>query len=316
MGIQKIRNGDNMNNTVAVVVTYNRMALLKENINALLSQTRACDVMIIDNASTDSTCDMVRGIEDDRIIYLNTGENLGGVGGFAYGVMEALKKTYKYIWIMDDDSIPDKKALESLENKAEALKNKFSFMSSLVYWTDGELFPMNMPAINYSNYRDAAPEIIRSHLLMPIKTGSFVGCFINTCIARKVGIPIADFFIYGDDIEYTTRLSSKLSAYLDLGSSIIHKAPSNKGADIVEATEDRIDRFFYQSRNGTYMARKKGMKRMIERTSWLIKKSGKIILASSNKKLKRLRVLYKGYFTGLFYNPEIEFVNEDNTNEG
>ena len=44
-----------MNSTIAVIVTYNRLELLKEGIQALLGQSSACDILIVDNASTDDT---------------------------------------------------------------------------------------------------------------------------------------------------------------------------------------------------------------------------------------------------------------------
>ena len=46
-----------MKKVAAVVVTYNRKALLLENIESLLSQTKkdVLDIYVIDNASTDGT---------------------------------------------------------------------------------------------------------------------------------------------------------------------------------------------------------------------------------------------------------------------
>ena len=108
--------------TVAVIVTYNRKDLLKESIEALCRQTRPSDIMVVDNASTDGTEEMVREImasmsehsEHGKIIYHNMGENLGGAGGFSFGVKQAYNDGYKYIWLMDDDCIVKKDSLEEL----------------------------------------------------------------------------------------------------------------------------------------------------------------------------------------------------------
>lgn len=44
--------------TAVLVVTYNRVNLLKENIEALLNQTRNdLDIYIVDNASSDGTAE-------------------------------------------------------------------------------------------------------------------------------------------------------------------------------------------------------------------------------------------------------------------
>ena len=58
---------------------------------------------------------------------------------------------YLYAWIMDDDSIPEKEALQSLVDKGQALDSEFSYLASLVYWTDGKLFDMNVPDFQYNS---------------------------------------------------------------------------------------------------------------------------------------------------------------------
>lgn len=301
-----------MKECAIVVVTYNRKKLLEENIRALLNQTyKEHDILIIDNASNDGTEEVVRTIKDDRIIYMNTGKNLGGAGGFAIGLKESIIRGYKYAWIMDDDAIPNDNALESLMNKAKNINDNFSFMASLVYWTDGNLFEMNVPILNYKSSNNAKLDLISKYKIMPIETASFVGCFINLNIAKKVGLPISEFFIYGDDIEYTSRLKKCVPAYLDIDSIIIHKAPSNKGADIATADRDRIQRFYYQSRNGVYIARKQHKK--LKRVKIIIKRLAKILLKSPDNKCKRIWFLLKGSFAGLFFNPQIEYV--ENTNK-
>lgn len=73
-----------MNTIAAVVVTFNRKELLKENIEALIKQTyKEFDIFIIDNASTDGTEESIREyIQSNKIKYVNTGKNLGGARGF------------------------------------------------------------------------------------------------------------------------------------------------------------------------------------------------------------------------------------------
>lgn len=298
-----------MNNTVAIVVTYNRKKLLEENINALLNQTYKCDILVIDNASTDGTEQMVEKIDDNRIIYINTEKNLGGAGGFSFGVRKAIEKGYEFGWIMDDDSIPNKSALESLQEKAKSIEYKFSFFASLVYWTDGKIFPMNYADFISTNAKNSmnTAELISKYKIAEIKTCSFVGCFVNLKIAKEIALPIADFFIYGDDIEYTERLSKKEKAYIDFDSIIVHKAPSNVCADVVYAPADRIERFYLQYRNGIYMAKRD--KYIFKRINIRIKKIIKILLKSKDNKMKRIKVVITGTFAGFKFNPKLEYVN-------
>lgn len=52
-----------MDKVAAVVVTYNRIALLKECIKALQQQTYLCDILIVDNASTDGTEEYINKVK-------------------------------------------------------------------------------------------------------------------------------------------------------------------------------------------------------------------------------------------------------------
>ena len=42
-----------MNKVAAVVVTYNRIELLKQCVDALLKQNYPCDILLVNNNSTD-----------------------------------------------------------------------------------------------------------------------------------------------------------------------------------------------------------------------------------------------------------------------
>lgn len=296
-----------MNQYVDIVVTYNRVKLLEENVHALLNQTwKGHDIFVIDNGSIDETEKMIKSIRDKRLYYFNTGKNLGGAGGFSYGMRKALERGYSFAWLMDDDSVPEKDALESLITKQKALENNFSFLCSLVYWIDGKIFPMNTPNCNYKNVLDMQYDLLRKYKLVPIRYCSFVGCFVNLEVAYKVGLPISEFFIYGDDIEYTHRMRREKMAFLDLDSMIIHKAPSKEGSEIATAQLSRLSRFYYQSRNEIYINRKE--KKILSGSVVLGKKLLKILLRSPDHKLKRICILIRGTISGFFFNPDIEFV--------
>lgn len=220
---------------------------------------------------------------------------------------KAIELGYLYAWIMDDDSIPEKEALQSLVDKGQALDSEFSYLASLVYWTDGKLFDMNVPDFQYNSRLGLDLDRIRKNKLLLIDTCSFVGCFINLKYAETAGLPISEFFIYGDDQEYTARLRKLAPAYLDFDSVIVHKAPSNKGADVASADEARIDRFFYQARNGMYIARKNGkVGRRLRVIGGRIKR---ILREASDHKAKRVWVTCKGTVSGLFFDPPIEYAH-------
>ena len=123
------------NRTAAVVVTYNRKELLRQSLTAILNQEEyGADIIIIDNASSDGTADMVsKEFNLPQIIYRNTGTNLGGAGGFQYGVREAMNApkgyAYDYVWMMDDDTIPHDDCLKELMEADRKLNGNWGWLS-------------------------------------------------------------------------------------------------------------------------------------------------------------------------------------------
>ena len=91
-------------NVTAIVVTYNRLPLLKQCLAALRAQTvQGFTVLLVDNASTDGTADYIKTLAMPGLVCRNPGENLGGAGGFAYGIRAAVELGCEAVWIMDDD---------------------------------------------------------------------------------------------------------------------------------------------------------------------------------------------------------------------
>src|SRR5437588_9567672 len=93
-----------------VVVTYNRSALPSHCLAALRTQTHPIDrIIVVDNASTDDTPDVLRDCEHVRL-----DANAGSAGGFAAGLEAAWRTGCGWIWLMDDDVQPAADALELL----------------------------------------------------------------------------------------------------------------------------------------------------------------------------------------------------------
>jgi len=90
-----------MEKAIAVVVTYNRLHLLKECITALRNQTQKPDaILVINNGSTDDTGKWLLSQPD--LLVISQG-NTGSGGGFETGIQWAYKNGYSWIWCMDDD---------------------------------------------------------------------------------------------------------------------------------------------------------------------------------------------------------------------
>lgn len=288
--------------TLAIVVTYNRKELLQECIKALQNQNnKDLDILVIDNNSSDGTGKLITK-KYPKIIYKNTGANLGGAGGFNYGIKQSfkLKKKYDYLWIMDDDTIPDKDVLSKCLKVAKE-KPDFGFISPKTIWTDGTLCKMNVQSDLEGKFIDE-----NTKNLTKISRCTFVSCFLPTKIVLEVGLPIKEFFIWADDTEYTLRISKKHPCYYINTCEVLHKMNNNNPTRIETDIEARIERYFYSFRNRFYIAKKQGILKVIRYHLSICKTILNILIKSKSKKIKRLSIVVKGYIKGLVFNPHIE----------
>lgn len=294
-----------MNKTVAVVVTYNRKDILKNNIESLLHQNGAeCDILIVNNASTDGTEEMIRqDYNMDQVIYCNTGANLGGAGGFEYGVGKAAELGYEYIWIMDDDTWPEEEALAKLFEADKELMGQWGFLSSAVYWTDGTLCKANKPKktlFSFINEKDMKKNNTR------ILMGSFVSLFVRTSTVREVGLPIGEYFIWTDDYEFCGRISRKQPCYFVPGSRVTHAMKSNVKANIATDDISRMDRYRYLYRNDVHCYRQFGFMGWMYIYMKKIFMALKIVLTAKDNKKERLDTIKQGYEAGSKFRPEVK----------
>ena len=190
----------------AVIVTFNRKELLFQCIDCLENQTVGKpDILVIDNASTDGTGeDLVQLVRSGRINYFNTGENLGGAGGFSFGIERAAELGYEYIWLMDDDTMAHPDTLEKLLEADRGLSGNYGFLSSTALWTDGSKCLMNVQKKDVFSHLGGEEKPIEK-----IGVATFVSLFLPTRIVKEVGLPVREFFIWTDDVEYTDRISSE-----------------------------------------------------------------------------------------------------------
>lgn len=299
---------EKLKKVIAVVVTYNRKELLKECIEALLNQDyKNCHILIVDNASTDGTKEYINEyLKNEMIHYVNTGANLGGAGGFNYGMKEAYKIGCDFMWIMDDDCIVHNDSLIKLLEANEKLEGKFGFLSSKVLWKDNNICKMNIQKRKFSKWlRDYDTNMQR------IEMASFVSLFIKAQVVKELGLPIKDFFIWTDDWEYTRRISRKYDCYYISDSVVTHKSKLNEGASIASVDGERLGRFKYMYRNDVVLYRREGIKGWLLLYLRLFLHKFRILKSDKKDKKERITLINKAIKEGKKFNPQIEYINDE-----
>ncbi len=305
----------------AVVVTYNRLSLLQECLTALeqqeLPEGSSLDIFVVDNASTDGTGAWLAkesGVSKDdsaqeqgrtMLHVISLPQNTGGAGGFYEGIRQSVSEGYDLIWLMDDDTIPTPSALFNLMKAGEQKQWQVGFLCSAVVWTNGEGARMNQPFVS----QDYGLEVgSLKEGLLKVDKASFVSILIPAEVIRLVGLPIKEYFIWNDDIEYTGRITRQLgrSSYL-VGSSIaLHKTANNAGSDIATDSLERLSRYRLAFRNERNTARQGSGEEKRHYRSICFWTIWKILKVSKDHKAKRILTVLQGRWEGLFFRPKAE----------
>ena len=158
---------------------------------------------------------------------------------------------------------------------------------------------------------DEKLERLRNANVLVVGLGG-VGAYAAEMIARA-GLPIKEFFIWGDDIEYTRRLSMrmKLPCYLVGKSRVIHAMKENNGSSIATDVPERIGRYNFAFRNENYLYRKEGICGFVFYTEKCALNLLRILRFAKDHRLKRCWVIIRQYVSGLFFNPKIEYTSAE-----
>lgn len=300
----------NPQSVAAVIVTYNRFELLKEAVAAVRSQSHAIShLIVVNNKSTDGTTEWL-DLQTDLNVVHQSNEN-GGSGGFFSGIKLAEQLGCQWIWVMDDDTISRPNTLEKLMEKLNVVPHQIGFIGSKSIWKDDSPHLMNIPAISPSFNKQIAFNLFDQHQLILTETTSFVSILINANAVRAVGLPYKEFFIWGDDQEYTRRITKAgFLGFYCIDSVVLHKTGINYFPDFYRDTVPNLWKHNYGFRNEFFMMKKN--KGMLFFLAWLpikvIYTSYKIIKIRNENRLQFIGILINSAWRSIFFRPQMEKV--------
>jgi GT2 family glycosyltransferase len=193
----------------AVVVTFNRKALLEQCLLGLLDQTKQVSkIIVIDNCSTDGTREFLsqRGLfQNPLIAYQRLDTNTGGAGGFRAGLEAALLGPDDWFWLMDDDVWAEPACLENLM--------KYTDLSECLhprkYFAPGHFFHWEkvMDLNTFGRTVLSDPSFANGKEITFTNVGCFEGMLVSRRIVQCVGLPNPDYFIVEDDTLFGLKAS-------------------------------------------------------------------------------------------------------------
>jgi rhamnopyranosyl-N-acetylglucosaminyl-diphospho-decaprenol beta-1,3/1,4-galactofuranosyltransferase len=258
----------------AVVVTHRRAAELAVSLDAVTSQTRAPDhLIVIDNDDDDHVRELVAA-QPVPSTYVGSRRNLGGAGGFALGVLTALSLGADWVWLADDDGRPaDSTVLRTLLNCAAT--HSLAEVSPMVCdLADPSLlaFPLRRGLV----WRRRVDELRTdgSGDLLAGIASLFNGALFRASALEAVGVPDIRLFIRGDEVEVHRRLvRSGLPFGTCLDAVYLHPQGSDEFKPILggrmhtQYPDDPVKRF-YTYRNRGYVLSQRGLRRLLPQ-EWL-----------------------------------------------
>ncbi len=258
----------------AVVVTHRRPDELTKSLDALTTQSRALDhIVVVDNDHDERVRDLVAG-QPVPTTYLGSRRNLGGAGGFALGMLQALAQGADWIWLADDDGRPqDRNVLATLLACAD--RHRLAEVSPMVCNLDDPdrlAFPLRRGLV----WRRLASELRTEGArdLLPGIASLFNGALFRAATVEAVGVPDLRLFVRGDEVELHRRLvRSGLPFGTCLDAIYLHPCGTDEFKPILggrmhtQYPDDTTKRFFTY-RNRGYLLSQPGLRNLLPQ-EWL-----------------------------------------------
>ena len=213
----------------AVFATMNRAKTAEACVMALARQTRPPEwVMVADNVSGDDTVEVLENLKDlpFKLVVHRMQENLGNAGGVREVMEMAFSQGADAVWILDDDSWPREKAVESLlegEWDPRVVRHALQIDPKTGRFTWPLLIDDGSSGWRLVWDENEFPDgkSVRSRI-------TWTGALLPREVREAVGPVNGDLFIRGEDEEYPWRIEQAgFSQEAIRGALMDHPGPEN-----------------------------------------------------------------------------------------
>jgi GT2 family glycosyltransferase len=227
----------------ALVLAYSRSETLKQLVHALRSQTRKPDEIIVVFQGSNRAID--QWLTEQPDLHVLRQENKGSAGGFCAGIELSIRRGHAWTWIFDDDAVPDLTALQELVASPYFERPDTTFLASRI--VDGQGRTYMSPGAAEANRWYGTVLIDKC---VEVVGACWLGIMVNSAAVRRLGLPIAEFFLWDEDIEFSHRLARGGKAYCAISSVIVHYQDSQ-----FDPFGKDFTKFAYYARNNIARAR-------------------------------------------------------------
>jgi GT2 family glycosyltransferase len=177
--------------------------------------------------------------EDGRLVLVRVGANLGFAGGNNVGLRYALARGFRWVWLLNNDTVAAPDALSALVREAEREPAAGMVGSKLLYYDH----PERVQALGGASYNAwlALPRHLGSNLRVadeprwdPAARMAYVvgaSMLVSAAFVREVGLMSEEYFLFFEELDWVMRGGGRWRLGYAPGSVVYHKEGGSIGGD-------------------------------------------------------------------------------------
>ncbi|MDN3954727.1 glycosyltransferase family 2 protein [Sporolactobacillus laevolacticus] len=301
----------NQPSVAIILVNWNGYKDTKECLESLtLMSYSNFQVFIVDNCSTDNSYEKLESLVKNnnysyKINLLKTERNLGFAGGNNVAIKLVQSMGIKYIWLLNNDTIVENKALYALIDCMEKRKDvgiagsKIYYYKNNIIWFAGGKFDIRTGKtahIGYKKKDDGSYNTVK-------EVDYITGCSLifRTDLINEIGYISEDYFLYYEETDFNIKaFQHGWKIIIVPESKIYHKVSMASGGEknISPITE------YYYTRNRYWVCKRNSSGIHYLAFLYMVYKSvkniAKIIVKNQTNKSVRIKYILKGIRDALF----------------
>lgn len=194
-----------MKSIITIIATYNAECYIHTCLQALLSGSLVPHILVVDNASTDNTCNII-ATQYEKFVHLIANDCNEGFGrANNIGIQYGLQNGYDYFFLLNQDAYVAPDALEQLYLACETAP-EWALISPIHYNGTGTALDHGFAA--YLSNVGFSHAQLQQHVgrYIPVPFVNAAAWMLRRSCIEKIGGFNPVFFHYGEDVNFMHRM--------------------------------------------------------------------------------------------------------------